>query len=116
MLEEITNELKNSNNTIINKLFPFSSLKLYQKLTEEELDNLFLKLLKKLNVDYLIECGAHEATASLSFVKSGGKAIAIEANPFVYRDITPKSFDRFTSINMGLSDKEEVLFFFFSKG
>jgi len=113
--EFLTEEIKNSINPFLRKMFPFSTTKLLAKITTEELDNLFYKLLKPSKIDYLIECGAHEASASMNFIKQGGKSIAIEANPFVFKNITPKSFENFTSINVALSNKKGRLNFYFPK-
>ena len=56
-----------------------------------------------------------EASASIEAIKRGCKALAIEANPNTFKEITPKSNDKLTSINIGLSDKEEYLNFYFPK-
>ena len=50
----LTEEVKNSINPFLRKMFPFSTTKLLAKITTEELDNLFYKLLKPLKIDYLI--------------------------------------------------------------
>lgn len=111
----LTEELKYSSNPFLRTLFPFSTSRLLEKITTDELDDLFYKLLKALNIDFLIECGAHEATASLNFIKQGGKSIAIEANPFIFNNITPASIDNLISINVALSNKKGKLNFYFPK-
>ena len=115
LFDLLTKELENSNHQILTKLFPFSSKRLLGINTTKELDRLFFKLLKPMNIDYLIECGAHEASASLNFINQGGKSIAIEANPFVYNNITPKSNENLIAINKALSNKKGKLDFFFPK-
>jgi len=96
-------------------LFPYTSEKLLSSNTSKNLDNLFFNLLEELNINFLIECGAYEASASIEAIKRGCKALAIEANPNTFKEITPKSNDKLTSINIGLSDKEEYLNFYFPK-
>lgn len=49
------------------------------------MEELFFELAKKVECLQIIECGAHDAITSDKFVKANsGKALAIEANPFVY--------------------------------
>lgn len=54
------------------------------------LADLFADLCESLGVRTLIECGAHDAEASRAFLRRNtqGHAIALEANPRTYRDIT----------------------------
>lgn len=113
MLKILTDELRKSNNLFLSKLFPFSTSRLLGQISTKELDSLYHKLLKQLNVSFLIECGAHEATASINFVRNGGNSLAIEANPFVFKNITPKSYDNYVSVNFALSNKKDKLDFFF---
>jgi len=57
--------------------------------TAEWIDESFFKILKGCGVTGLIECGAHEASASVNFMRTGGRrAVAIEANPFTYESKT----------------------------
>ncbi|WP_083799230.1 FkbM family methyltransferase [Roseobacter sp. AzwK-3b] len=57
--------------------------------TAKCLDNLYFRLIEKLDIDVLVECGAHEGTASFRAVTELKKsAIAIEANPYVFRQKT----------------------------
>ena len=115
MLNRLSEELKETNNRILRKLFPYSYMRILGKISTKELDNLFYKFLIKLKIDTLIECGAHEATASLFFEKKGGSSIAIEANPFVYKNITPKSKGNFRSFNLALSNTNEELILYYPK-
>jgi FkbM family methyltransferase len=49
------------------------------------IDESFFKILSGCGVTGLIECGAHEASASINFMRTGGRrAVAIEANPITY--------------------------------
>lgn len=70
------------------------------------LDHLFLTLLREAGVGTVIECGAHEATASRAFMKAGGaRAIAVEANPQVFRKRTSQARDSGVEVvHAGLSD------------
>ena len=115
MLNRLSKELKETNNRILRKLFPYCYMRILGKISTKELDNLFYKFLTKLKIDTLIECGAHEATASLFFEKKGGTSIAIEANPFVYKNITPKSKGNFRSFNLALSNTNEDLILYYPK-
>lgn len=63
---------------------------IYRKLTVNLLDKYFFKTIKQLDVNEFYECGAHEASASIAFSKIG-KAIAIEANPYTYKEKTIKA-------------------------
>lgn len=96
-------------------LFPYTSEKLLSPNTTKHLDYLFFNLLEQLNINFLIECGAYEASASIEATKKGCRALAIEANPNTFKQITPKSKDKLISINIGLSEKEEYLNFYFPK-
>lgn len=49
------------------------------------MEELFFTLARKLECIQIIECGAHDAATSTKFVKiNSGRALAIEANPFVH--------------------------------
>jgi FkbM family methyltransferase len=63
---------------------------------------LFSNLLKILEVNFLIECGANDASVSREFISGqpNRKALAIEANPLVY--------ERFKSINSEFSQLKYV--------
>jgi FkbM family methyltransferase len=113
MIDELSNELKISNNQILRKLFPYSYERLLGEISTRELDILFNQLLSKLKIECLIECGAHGAEMSTMFAKQGGKSIAIEANPFVYENITPKSEGNYKSLNVALSNSNDNLNFYF---
>ena len=112
MLKELSNELRTSNNQILKKLFPYSFERLLSEKSTIELDKLFNQLLNKLKIECLIECGAHGAEMSKMFVKQGGKSIAIEANPLVFENITPKSEGNFKSFNVALSNSNNKLNFY----
>jgi len=69
---------------------PGEAQTIYRKLTVNLLDKYFFKTIKQLGVNEFYECGAHEASASIEFSKIG-KAIAIEANPYTYKEKTIKA-------------------------
>ena len=113
-LFELTKKFK-SKNTLLHYFFPYTSEKLLGPCTTKYLDVLYFDLFKKLKIHSLIECGAYEATASLEAIKRGCNAIAIEANPNTFKKITPKTNEKLTSINCGLSEKEGYLNFYYPK-
>lgn len=65
-------------------------------------------MLQTLDIATLVECGAHEGSASSKFATELGKrAIAIEANPFVFKEKTSqlKEFG-VTALNYALDTKD----------
>lgn len=55
----------------------------------------FLLICETLNPGTFLELGAHAAEASVAFVERvGGKAIAYEANPYTFKDVTAKAGER----------------------
>jgi FkbM family methyltransferase len=59
--------------------------KLYRRKTASWLDDCFFAIVRRLNVRHFVECGAHDASASVRFIRGGGgKALAIEANPLTF--------------------------------
>lgn len=63
--------------------------RLFGSKTAQCLDDLFFQLMRKLDIVTLVECGAHEGSAAFKFATEFRKsAIAIEANPFVFREKT----------------------------
>lgn len=78
------------------------------------LDQAFFTLADALEVELLIECGAHEASASIEFVSTHGRrAIAIEANPRTCNAITSAAArSGVTVVNAGLGDREGQAAFF----
>lgn len=63
----------------------------YGYLTSELSKNFFFKMIDKLEVNFMLECGANAAETSQSFVLiPGRKSVAIEANPNTYDDVTSK--------------------------
>lgn len=81
--DNIKSRIFHTQNPLLRKFFPYSTERLLGLITAKELDELFFKIAEYLKVKYLIECGAHGAEASIRFIKQGGKAIAIEANPYI---------------------------------
>lgn len=72
---------------IVEKSFPNSQRPdvVWRAKTNQRLSELYLLATRELNVSQMIECGAHAAEASLSFISlsASNKAVALEANPFV---------------------------------
>jgi FkbM family methyltransferase len=67
---------------------------LLQSATGVLMESLFFNLSKKLGCTQIIECGAHDAVTSQKFVHlNSGKALAIEANPFVHSKYKQQYFD-----------------------
>ena len=76
--------------------------------------NLFFDLALQAGSNFIIECGANDASVSRRFIRgnSGSRAIAIEANPFVYEKF--KAINAIPSldyIQTGLSDKKKKVQF-----
>lgn len=85
----------------------------YRAQSAQIVDEMFEELYVNLELETLMECGAHEATASRRFVKRAGtKAYAIEANPKVFEQRTNSQQDASVkALNVGLSDHEGTLDF-----
>lgn len=115
VLNNITTKIFHTQNPLLRKFFPYSTERLLGLITAHEIDELFFKIAKSLKIKYLIECGAHGAEASVRFIKQGGKAIAIEANPYIYKNITPKSTSRLISLNIALGENQDTLIFYIPK-
>lgn len=68
---------------------------------------LFHELADEMELGALLECGAHEATASARFVgaRPGRRAIALEANPYTFESMTRLAAeDGVEVINVGVSN------------
>ena len=67
----------------------------WRERTSAALVDAFFDVCDREGIRTLIECGAHEAAASVRFVRSGSgrRAIALEANPFVFAELTTKAAD-----------------------
>ena len=113
-LDLLTKKFK-SKSKLLHFFFPYTSGKLLGPSTAKYLDILYFNLFKKLKIQFLIECGAYEASASIEAIKRGCSALAIEANPNTFEKITPKTNEKLTSINIGLNDKKEYINFYFPK-
>lgn len=87
--------------------------KYYRRGSARVLDEFFFRLLEEARVQILMECGAHEATATRMFLNNGGKrAIAIEANPDIYDRKTRRVSELGAEVlNMGLAEKAGALDF-----
>lgn len=61
--------------------------------TNARLVDAFFEICDREDIPVLIECGAHEAAASVRFIRAGigRRAIALEANPHTYSALTAKA-------------------------
>lgn len=87
--------------------------KFYRKGSARVLDDFFFSFLEEARIQNLMECGAHEATASRKFLNNGGaRAITIEANPDIYERKTRKASELGAEVlNVGLAEKAGTLDF-----
>ena len=101
---------------ITSELSP-KNIEFFRNKTALWLDECFFDLLKLQNIETLIECGAHEAYASVKFVKEiGRRAVAIEANPIIFKNITSKNnYENITFLNYGLGKYQGELNFYIPK-
>lgn len=65
----------------------------WRESTNSALTDAFFELCERAGVATLIECGAHEAAASVRFLQTGTDrtAIAVEANPHTFQTLTAKA-------------------------
>jgi FkbM family methyltransferase len=90
----------------------------FRRDTASWLNRGFFKLAEALQAEFLIECGAHEAGASIKFVKEPGRrALAIEPNPYTFEHLTRRAERRgVTPLHVGLSDKQGRATFYVRQG
>lgn len=95
-----------------------ATARFYRKNSARLLDELFFTLIAELSITNLLECGAHEGTASKTFLSNGGeRAITIEANPDVFERKTRKIESLGAEvINIGLADTPGHLNFHIPEG
>ena len=111
-INEITNKFF-SKSTFLHKLFPRLTVFHIRKKSARRLDKLFFDICKKFSVKNFIDCGANDGGASLQAINAGfNNVLAIEPNPYPFVNMTFKPSEQFKKINVGLSDKEEVLKFY----
>ena len=86
---------------------------LYRQASTDWLDDAFFQILRKLDVSGFLECGAHEASASVRFIHEGGEtAVAAEANPATFNTMTtPARIHNVTCLNIGVGEEDGVLEF-----
>jgi hypothetical protein len=97
-LNRITEKVREQYSSNAGFLMPVTFSALVGRETTKNLDDNFFKLLKILDINSLIECGANEASASMLANSMGLKALAIEANPETFKKLTPpsnKDFEKF---------------------
>ena len=111
-INEITNKFF-SKSTFLHKLFPRLTVFHIRKKSARRLDKLFFDICKKFSVKNFIDCGANVGGDSLQAINAGfNNVLAIEPNPYPFVNMTFKPSEQFKKINVGLSDKEEVLKFY----
>lgn len=95
------------------KAHPHSINRLMRMKSAAILDHAFFELLSGLRIDSVMECGAHEASASVRFLQRGGRfALAVEANPKVYELRTLKATQHGVKVvNVGVSSEAGELDF-----
>ncbi len=83
---------------------------LMQEATGILMEKIFYSLVESLEIKNIVECGAHDATTSRRFInQTKGKALAFEANPFVFERISSLPMDKnLQYFNVGLSNKHGV--------
>lgn len=88
--------------------------KVFRRQTSSWLDELFFNILQELQVKSFLECGAHEASASMRFMKSiGDNAVAVEANPLTFSEKTlPSQKYGVKAINCGVGQMNGTLDFY----
>jgi FkbM family methyltransferase len=109
--EEIKKKLLAKYSSKIQYFLPYTYKRILAKDTTKKLDVLFFNIVKELEIKSLIECGANEASASIIATEMGLKALAIEANPLTFKEVTPETNRNFAKVNIGLSDKSGWLDF-----
>ncbi len=80
----------------------------WRALSAQLLRESFMQILESESVDLLLEVGAHQAEASVMFVKrTTGRAIAFEANPFTFDQFTKKAADHGVDArNLGIGERK----------
>ncbi|MDA9020192.1 FkbM family methyltransferase [Flavimaricola sp.] len=105
-IENISKKVSDRYSGIGRYIFPNLHQKALSKETTRHLDDLFFSILTSFEIQSLIECGAREASASKNATKIGLNALAIEANPITFDQITPDADGKFEKLNIGLSDED----------
>jgi FkbM family methyltransferase len=113
--KKISNRIIKKYSSIAKYILPNSFKQVLSEQTTKDLDIFFFKLLSDLNVISLIECGANEASASMKAIEKGINSLGIEANPFTFEKITPKSSKKFSKLNFGLGEKNGSMTFYIPK-
>ena len=104
-----------SKSTLLHKLFPRLTVFYIKKKTARRFDKLFFDICKKISVKNFIDCGANVGTSSLDAINVGLNVLAIEPNPHSFKNMLLDPSEQFKKINVGLSDKEDVLKFYILK-
>lgn len=98
---------------VLGALFPKQSRIAFRARSAAILDRCFFDLLRALEVQNFVECGAHDASASVTFMQHGSRALAIEANPLTYQERTKRAEAHgVTTLNIGLGATQGALDFY----
>ena len=95
--------------TLTYKIFPQFTEFYISKFSSRRLDKLFFDICHKIKIVNFVDCGANVGDTSFKANNMGFNTIAIEPNPFAFKNIIVNKKNKFTKINIGLSDKETVL-------
>lgn len=79
----------------LSKLFPSLVVLFIRKSSARRLDKLFIDISKKLSIRNFIDCGANNGKASSDAIKAGLNALAIEPNPYSFRNMNLNSSEHF---------------------
>ena len=114
LLRAVVNSKKNKN--YLSFFFSKWSDNAIRRKSNINIKDFFFNIIAKRNLDFIIEVGAHEASASIRASKIGVSAIAIEANPHTYQIKTIKS-EKFgvKTLNIGIGKKPSSQKFFIPK-
>jgi hypothetical protein len=73
----------------------------------------FLKITQRIKATHSIEVGAYSAEFSKSMLKFSEYVYAFEANPYVFNKFKISIPKEITYINLAISDKKEIINFYF---
>jgi len=102
----------NRKKNLIDYILPNSSYKAFAKETSKICDDFYFDSFEILGINNFIECGANNAEATRYLASKGVSAIAIEANPITFKNLTSKNSDSYTAINIGLGASSSCMDFF----
>jgi FkbM family methyltransferase len=98
--------------TFLSGIFKIADENLIRRQSTLACDQMFFECLNVLRVGEFVECGANDAYASKTVVKQGLRAVAIEANPITFAQLTEPNSEGVITVNKGLSDRSGKLEFY----